>query len=65
MRTIKRLMDELSDLSGICVENHFVDYYTGYPVDGGRKICAGEKHGMHMKKLRPGCVWTHSLILKY
>ena len=58
----KRLMDELSDLSGICVENHFVDYYTGYPVDGGRKYVLAKTWYAH-EKLRPGCVWTHSLIL--
>ena len=55
-------MDELSDLSGICVENHFVDYYTGYPVDGGRKYVLAKTWYAH-EKLRPGCVWTHCLFI--
>ena len=33
----KRRMDELSDLSGICEEKQVVDYYTGYPLSGGKK----------------------------
>ena len=28
-------IDELSDLSGICTENDFTDYYTGYPLLSG------------------------------
>lgn len=34
----KRLIDELSDLSGICEEKNFIDYYTGYPIDDGKKF---------------------------
>ena len=33
----KRLMDELSDLSGICEEKQFIDYYTGYPLISDKK----------------------------
>ena len=58
----KRLMDELSDLSGICGENHFTDYYTGYPITGGKRYVIA-RTWYAFEKQRPGCVWTHSLIL--
>lgn len=58
----KRQMDELSDLSGICEEKQFIDYYTGYPLDGGKKYVIA-KTWYAYEKQRPGCVWTHSLIL--
>ena len=58
----KRLMDELSDLSGICEENYFVDYYTGYPIASGKKYVIA-KTWYAYEKQRPGCVWTHSLVL--
>lgn len=58
----KRLMDELSDLSGICEEKRFVDYYTGYPISNGEKYVIA-RTWYAFEKQRPGCVWTHSLIL--
>lgn len=58
----KRLIDELSDLSGICEEKNFIDYYTGYPIDDGKKYVIA-KTWYAYEKQRPGCVWTHSLIL--
>lgn len=58
----KRLMDELSDLSGICEEKNFIDYYTGYPIANGKKYVIAKTWYAHEKQ-RPGCVWTQSLIL--
>lgn len=58
----KRLMDELSDLSGICEEKQFIDYYTGYPLANGKKYVIAKTWYAHEKQ-RPGCVWTQSLIL--
>ncbi len=58
----KRLMDELSDLSGICEEKQFIDYYTGYPLISDKKYVIA-KTWYAYEKQRPGCVWTHSLIL--
>ena len=58
----KRRMDELSDLSGICEEKQVVDYYTGYPLSGGKKYVIA-KTWYAYEKQRPGCVWTQSLIL--
>ena len=54
-------MDELSDLNGHCDAQEFIDYFTGYPIDNGRKyVLAKTWYAYEMK--RPGCVWTHSLI---
>ena len=44
--------------------NHksFVDYYTGYPLENGEKyVIAKTWYAYEMK--RPGCVWTHSIVL--
>lgn len=58
----RKKMDELSDLSGRHDGVGFVDYYTGYPLDGGRKYVIS-KTWYAQEMTRPGCVWTHSLIL--
>lgn len=55
-------IDELSDLSGICKENDFTDYYTGYPLLSGNKYVIAKTWYAHEKQ-RPGCVWTHSLMI--
>lgn len=58
----KKKMDELSDLSGITDERLFVNYYTGYPITNGEKyVIAKTWYAYEMK--RPGCVWTHSIVL--
>lgn len=59
----RKKMDELSDLSGRHDGIGFVDYYTGYPLDGGRKYVIS-KTWYAQEMTRPGCVWTHSLIFR-
>ncbi len=58
----RKKLDTLSDLNGQCDEKNFKDYYTGYPIDGGTQyVIAKTWYAAEME--RPGCVWTHSLIL--
>lgn len=57
----RKKMDELSDLSGRHSGEDFVDYYTGYPIEGGRRYVISKTWYAH-EMMRPGCVWTHSLI---
>lgn len=57
----RKKMDELSDLSGRNTGEEFVDYYTGYPIEGGKRYVVS-KTWYAYEMARPGCVWTHSLI---
>lgn len=58
----RKKLDTLSDLNGQCDEKNFKDYYTGYPINGGTQyVIAKTWYAAEME--RPGCVWTHSLIL--
>lgn len=58
----RKKIDTLSDLNGQCDEKEFKDYYTGYPIaDGTQYVIAKTWYAAEME--RPGCVWTHSLIL--
>ncbi len=58
----RKRLDTLSDLNGQCDEKNFKDYYTGYPIAGGTQyVIAKTWYAEEME--RPGCVWTHSLIL--
>lgn len=57
----RKRMDELSDLSGRQGSEGFVDYYTGYPIEAGRRYVISKTWYAH-EMARPGCVWTHSLI---
>lgn len=57
----RKRMDELSDLSGQHSGEEFVDYYTGYPIEQGEKYVISKTWYAH-EMMRPGCVWTHSLI---
>lgn len=59
--TDRKKMDELSDLSGRHDGDGFVDYYTGYPIADGKKYVLSKTWYAH-EMMRPGCVWTHSLI---
>ena len=59
----RKRMDELSDLSGRQGSEEFVDYYTGYPIEAGRKYVISKTWYAH-EMVRPGCVWTHSLIFR-
>ena len=56
-----RKMMTLSDLSGNEVVAGFEKYYTGYKISNGKIVLACTWYANEMK--RPGCVWTHSLII--
>ncbi|WP_420142132.1 hypothetical protein, partial [Sphingomonas sp.] len=58
-----RTMLVMSDLSGPGVKPPPSGYLTGYPLDGsGRYVLARTWAAPEMP--RPGCVWTHSLIVE-
>jgi len=57
-----RLMLVMSDLSGPGVKPSPAGYLTGYPLEkSGRYVLARTWAAPEMP--RPGCVWTHSLII--
>ncbi|SFM24046.1 GAP1-N1 domain-containing protein [Pelosinus propionicus] len=59
----EKTMDVLSDLSGPEMNKDFVEYITGYPLqDDQYYVIAKTWYATEMK--RPGCVWTHSLLIK-
>ena len=58
-----RTMVVMSDLSGAGVRPSPSGYLTGYPLEGGgRYVLARTWAAPEMP--RPGCVWTHSLIIE-
>ncbi|MFC5736036.1 hypothetical protein ACFPTV_00260 [Sinirhodobacter huangdaonensis] len=58
-----RTMIVMSDLSGAGVKPEVSGYLTGYPLEGaGRYVLARTWAAPEMP--RPGCVWTHSLIIE-
>lgn len=59
-----RVMLVMSDLSGPGVKPSPHGYLTGYPLEkSGRYVLARTWAAPEMP--RPGCVWTHSLIIEY
>lgn len=57
-----RAMLTLSDMSGQTMQQGFETYLTGYPLPGSEFfILAKTWNAPEME--RPGCVWTHSLLL--
>lgn len=57
-----RIMVVMSDLSGPGVRAEPSGYLTGYPLEGsGKYVLARTWAAPEMP--RPGCVWTHSLII--
>ena len=61
-RQEKHLMLGLSDMSGRSMVSGFEEYITGYPLaDGGYYAFARTWYAP--EKERPGCVWTHSLLI--
>jgi len=59
---LKRLMQRMSDLSGTSVVSGFQDYLTGYPLQS-LAAYALAKTWYAAEMSRPGCVWTHTLII--
>lgn len=57
-----RIMLVLSDMSGPSMHPGFDEYLTGYPLPGTNLyVFAKTWYAPEMK--RPGCVWTHSLLI--
>ena len=52
----------LSDMSGPAMQPGFHEYLTGYPLPGS-ELFVFAKTWYAPEMQRPGCVWTHSLLL--
>lgn len=59
----QRALLMMSDLSGPRVVEGFFEYLTGYPLPS-RKFYAFAKTWYASEMERPGCVWTHTLLVK-
>ena len=60
----RRIMLSLSDLSGSSSGFSFDSYLTGYPLaEVGAYAFARTWYAAEMR--RPGCVWTHSLLIPF
>lgn len=57
-----RAMLVLSDMSGPAMQPGFDEYITGYPLLGS-ELFVFAKTWYAPEMQRPGCVWTHSLLL--
>ncbi len=63
-RESEREMVTLSDLSGQTLPPEFSEYLTGYPLpEMGLYVLAKTWYAFDMP--RPGCVWTHSLLIPF
>jgi len=63
-RTAQRQMLVLSDLSGDDVTKGFRAYVTGYALEGTQSFALARTwYAEEMP--RPGCVWTHTLLLPF
>lgn len=58
-----RLLLTLSDMSGPTMVSGFQSYLTGYPVPDTNWY-AFAKTWYAPEKPRPGCVWTHTLLIE-
>jgi hypothetical protein len=59
---LTRLVLRLSDLSGSKVSTGFDEYLTGYPLKSLRAYALA-KSWYAAEMPRPGCVWTHTLVI--
>ena len=60
----KRTLLYQSDLSGSNVDEEFKNYITGYPIKK-RNLYAFAKTWYANEMRRPGCVWTHTLLINF
>jgi hypothetical protein len=61
-RDVKHVLFSLSDMSGRSMVKGFETYLTGYPLpDRTYYVFARTWYAPEME--RPGCVWTHSLLI--
>lgn len=59
----ERMMLILTDMSGSTMRQGFESYLTGYPLIGSEYFAFG-KTWYAPEMNRPGCVWTHTLLIK-
>src|SRR5882672_6330543 len=59
---LTRLMLRMSDLSGHSMVTGFEDYITGYPLSS-LNAYALAKTWYAPEMPRPGCVWTHTIVI--
>ena len=59
---LTRLVLRLSDLSGSKISSGFDEYITGYPLKSLRAYALA-KTWYAAEMPRPGCVWTHTLVI--
>lgn len=60
----RRAMLIYSDYAGSGIEKEFLSYLTGYPLPNSKfYVFAKSWYASEMK--RPGCVWTHSLLIDF
>lgn len=60
----KRNLMLMSDMSGSSMHSGFEEYITGYPIkEMGLYALAKTWNASEMK--RPGCVWTHTLLIDF
>lgn len=60
----RRTMLAISDLSGDGSPRGFETYLTGYPIDEACSYAFARTWYAHEMK-RPGCVWTHTLLVRF
>jgi hypothetical protein len=60
----KRIMLPISDMSGARMTGGFEEYITGYPVKE-MSLFAIAKTWYANEMKRPGCVWTHTLMIQF
>jgi hypothetical protein len=60
----KRSMLVMSDMSGQSMKNGFEEYITGYPLKDMNYYALAKTWYAHEMR-RPGCVWTHTLLIKF
>ena len=60
----KRKLDMLSDFSSVELSEGFESYFTGYFLENENLIVLAKTWYAH-EMTRPGCVWTHSLLINF
>lgn len=60
-REQRTLLSQITDLSGPAPVEGFDGYISAFPIPGGLHVLAKTWYAFELP--RPGCVWTHSLLL--
>jgi len=62
-KSVERILLLLTDLSGPSAAREFDTYLTGYPLEDISMYALARTWYAHEMK-RPGCVWTHTLLIE-